>query len=177
MTYATLAGILAAIITVAALVRKDDKHLLLVMGIGVSVWTLHYALLGTVPGAVVHGIAAVSILSAHAVQSWSLTLRYIAGLGFASLGVASTVLYGEGLADVFAALGCVVFTMSQYVASGTPRRLGFFAGEVLLFIFALLIGSLPGMVVTLTNIIANGVGIVRQRRSVPQHRFVASPGV
>lgn len=164
---ATLVGLVAIVITSAALVRKSDRGLLLIMGIGVSFWALHYWLMGLVPATVIHAIAAVSILCSHALRNWTLRVRYQVGISFSALGVGAAMAYGTGPADVVAAVGCVLMTMSQFVARGTTRRYGFLSGEALFFAYALMVGSYPGMAVTLINIGANIIGTSQMRRATP----------
>lgn len=167
MSLATLMGILALLLTVAALVRPDDQRMLLVMSVGVAFWALHYWLLGTVPGAVVHTIAAVSVMSAHLVQDWSMKARLTVGTYFTAMGVTSAAVFGTGVADLIIAICCIVMTFSQFAACGLPRRYGFLGGELLMLVFALLVGSIPGVAVTISNILANGIGIYRVRRATP----------
>lgn len=161
---ADLIGYIALSITVFALVRKDNDRLLLLISIGVFLWGVHYWLLGSFPGAVIHFIAGVGIFLAHVTTNAALGLRVaLAGL-FILLGVTGSLYSGLTAANVLAAVGGATMTVSQYVLRGQQMRQGFIAGEVVLFGFALLVGSVPGMLVTLTNAGAGGIGLLRGKR-------------
>lgn len=168
MSFTNIIGLIAVVITVSALVRKSDRGLLLILGIGVMFWAWHYWLIGSVPGAITHGIAAVGIFAAHAVQDKPLKLRSWIAAGFITLGLSACVIWGTGWADVFAGAGCVVLTLSQFVWKGQAMRRGFILGEIIYFFFALSIGSYPGMLVTSSNAIAGLVGLWRTRNPAPK---------
>lgn len=161
MSSATLVGLIAVAITVTALIRKNDRGLLLILGIGVMFWAWHYWLIGSVPGGITHSIAAVGIFVAHAVQDKTLKLRSWIATVFITLGVSACVVWGSGWADVFAAAGCIVLTLSQFVWKGRSMRRGFLLGEAIYFFFALSIGSYPGMLVTSSNVAAGLIGLWR----------------
>ena len=163
MSFATIVGLIAVAITVSALIRKSDRGLLLIMGVGVMFWAWHYWLIGSVPGGITHGIAAIGIFAAHGVQTKPLKIRAWIAAAFIGLGVAACVIWGTGWADVFAAAGCVVLTLSQFVWEGRSMRRGFVLGEIIYFFFALSLGSYPGMLVTSSNAIAGLVGLWRTR--------------
>lgn len=164
MSLATIVGLIAVAITVFALVRKTNRGLLLLMGIGVGFWAWHYWLMGSTSGAVIHGIAAVGIFVAHGVQQSPLWFRLLIATVFIKLGLWACFYWGTGWADVFAGVGCVVMTLSQFVWRGKAMRAGFLSGEVMFFFFAFLIGSYPGMAVTLSNVVAGTVGLIRMHR-------------
>lgn len=174
MSLATLVGLIAVAITVFALIRKSNRSLLLLMGIGVAFWTWHYWLMGSVSGTVVHGIAALGIFVAHALQHRAYSVRLAMALTFIVMGLAACWVWGTGWADVFAGVGCVVMTLSQFVWRGKAMRLGFLSGEVMFFFFALLVGSYPGMAVTSSNVVAGAVGLIRLQRSQGADRKTAS---
>lgn len=168
---ANAVGLIAVLITVTALLRRNNDGLLFLLGIGVSMWALHYWLLGTVPGAVVHGIAAASIFLAHALRNQGFGLRAVVGMACSSLGVSAAISFGTGLADVVAAIGCVVMTMTQYLGRGMGMRVGFLVGELLFLVFAILVGSLPGVAVTLSNFVAGMIGLTKMSR---QNKYATS---
>lgn len=164
LSSANAVGLVAVLITVSALLRRNNDGLLLLLGFGVSLWAVHYWLLGTIPGAVMHGIAAVSIFLAHAIQNSDFTTRACTAGACSSLGVSASLFFGSGLADAIAAVGCVVMTMTQYLGRGVAMRLGFLAGEFLFLLFAVLVGSIPGIAVTVSNLVAGLVGIIKMTR-------------
>lgn len=161
MSPATIVGLIAVSITVAALIRKNDRWLLLMMGVGVMFWAWHYWLIGSVPGSITHSIAAVGIFAAHAVQEQSLKVRSWIAAGFIAMGLSACITWGSGWADVFAGAGCIVLTLSQFVWKGRAMRRGFILGEIMLFFFALSVGSYPGMLVTSSNSVAGIIGLWR----------------
>lgn len=161
---ANIIGAIALVMTAVALTRKSNRGLLAVLGTAVLLWALHYGLLGSLSGAAVHLIAAASLYTAHFMQSASSLTRGGTGVAFSAAGVFSTWYFGEGLADALAALGCVVITMTQFLGRGHTLRAGFMTGETLMFGFAALVGSVPGMVVTASNFAAGAVGLVRRVR-------------
>jgi hypothetical protein len=162
---ADLIGYTALAIMVYALVRKDSDKLLALIGVGLLLWSLHYWLIGSMAGAVTHLIAAVGVLFAHQLLNTSLRLRILFALIFSALGVVGSLVHGITPANVVASVGCVIMTTSQYVFRGARMRQGFLVGEALFFIFAMLVGSVPGMLVTAANGIAGIIGLVRIHRS------------
>lgn len=158
---ADLIGYIALGITVFALVRKDATHLLLLISVGVFLWGIHYWLLGSFSGAIVHFIAGVGIFLAHATFNSVLGLRVTLATAFILLGTTGALYSGITAANVLAAFGGATMTLSQYVFRGKQMRQGFVVGEVALFGFAFLLGSVPGMLVTVANIGAGLVGLVR----------------
>lgn len=164
---ANIIGAIALIMTAVALTRRSNHGLLGVLGVAVLLWALHYGLLGSLSGAAIHLVAAASLFTAHFMQSARSAFRFFTGIAFAGAGVFSSWHFGSGLADVLAAIGCVILTMTQFMGRGNTLRIGFIAGETLLFGFAFLIGSLPGMLVTVSNFIAGLVGLVRRYRETP----------
>lgn len=167
---ADVVGYIALAIMVVALIRKDSRHLLLMISVGVLLWAVHYALLGAMPGAVTHAIAAVGVFLAHAQRDASYRARMLCALIFSALGVAGSLYYGITAANSVAAIGCVVMTTSQYLLRGVRMRQGFLAGEALFFIFALLVGSVPGMMVTTANGAAGLVGLFRIRNATKTNK-------
>lgn len=155
-------GTIALIMTVAALTRRSNEGLLVILGLSVLLWAVHYGLLGSVSGAAVHLVAAISLFVAHWMQAIGTLARGVTGAVFSTVGVACTWYYGSGWADVLAGLGCVVITMSQFLGKGNTMRIGFMTGETIFFGFAFLVGSTPGMAVTVGNFIAGVIGLARR---------------
>jgi len=158
-------GVIATALTFGALVRQSNKGLLGILGFSVFLWAIHYGLLGSVSGFAVHAVAACSLFVAHWTLNASLMARSIGAVGFSGAGVATCWVFGSGIEDALAAAGCVVITTSQFVARGNAMRLGFMSGETIFFGFALMVGSMPGMVVTAGNFAAGVVGLVRRYRA------------
>jgi len=165
---ANAVGFAALALMVYGLVRKDNRYLLLLISVGVFLWAVHYALLGSTSGAVVHAIAGVGVFLAHATYSTRLVTRISLAVTFSVLGIIGSLYTGITPANVLAAFGGVVMTASQYVLRGTRMRQGFLAGEGVFFFFALLIGSVPGMLVTVMNAAAGVLGLYRIYRSRQQ---------
>jgi len=167
LNLANLIGWVAAVITVCTLIRKDNRGLLLMMGVGVTLWSVHYAMLGSISGSVIHAVAAVSIFGANATANRPLFTRVTLGVMFSALGISAAAYYGTGWADVIAATGCVLMTITQYTGRGASLRLGFLGGESLFFVFAVMVGSVPGAAVTLANAAAGMIGLIRMRATAP----------
>lgn len=165
---ADFVGYLALAIMVFALVRKDSKHLLPLVGIGVFLWGGHYWLIGSTSGAVVHMIAGVGIFVAHSLFHARLSLRIALASTFSALGVYASLYSGITLEDSVAAIGCIVMTASQYVFRGIRMRQGFLIGEAIFFVFAFMVGSIPGMLVTTANGVAGLIGLIRIHRAKQQ---------
>ena len=162
---ATIVGIIALTMTVVALTRRSNEGLLATLGLAVLLWAVHYGLLGSISGAAVHLVAAVSLFVAHWMQATGVMARGVTGALFSTIGVGCTVYFGSGWADVLAGVGCVVITMSQFLGKGSTMRLGFMSGEVAFFGFAFMVASAPGMAVTAGNFIAGLVGLARRSRA------------
>lgn len=158
-------GIVALTMTLIALTRTSNKGLLAVLGTAVALWAIHYGLLGSVSGFAVHVVAAVSLFVAHAIQHTSNATRATTGVVFSLMGVSVTAYFGSGLADVLAAVGCVIITMTQFTGNGNTLRIGFMTGETVFFGFALLVGSVPGMIVTAGNFAAGAIGLYRRNQA------------
>lgn len=158
-------GIVALVMTAVALSRTSNKGLLATLGTAVALWAVHYGLMGSIPGFAVHVVAAVSLFVAHATQHASKWVRATTGVLFSLMGVSVTAYFGSGLADVFAAVGCVIMTLTQFTGRGTTLRIGFMTGETVFFGFALMLGSVPGMAVTAGNFLAGAVGLIRMQRA------------
>jgi len=165
LSLANAIGVIALTMTAVALTRTSNHGLLLTLGAAVSLWAIHYGLLGSVSGFAVHVVAATSLFVAHWTQSATTGKRALMGLSFSALGVTVTWHFGTGLADVLAAVGCVIITMTQFNGNGNTLRIGFMTGELVLFGFALLVGSLPGMIVTAGNFGAGAIGLYRRHRA------------
>jgi Bacterial inner membrane protein. len=129
--------------------------------------------MGSISGAIVHGIAAVGVFLAHITYSSSIHLR-IALMVICSLaGVGASLYSGVNAPNIAASVGCVVMTSSQYVLRGARMRQGFLAGEAVFFVFAVLVGSIPGMLVTITNSFAGLIGLFRSRHLEAQQATTA----
>ena len=159
-------GLVALCMTVVALTRRSNKGLLAVLGAAVLLWAVHYGLMGSLSGFAVHLVSAISLFVAHAMQSASKTARLLAGSTFSIVGVSVCGYFGTGIADVLAAVGCVIITMTQFIGSNNTLRIGFMTGESVFFAFAFLVGSAPGMAVTLGNFVAGAIGLYRRNRAV-----------
>lgn len=159
--WANAVGLVALVITVTALSRKSDRGLLALIATGVAFWALHYGLLGSESGAIVHAIAAVGIFCAHGTQNAPLRLRIVLASVFATLGVSGSAWFGTGLADLFSATGCIVLTFSEHTLRGIPRRKGLIAGQFIFLLYAFQLGSVPGMAVTSTTVVSGLVGLRR----------------
>jgi hypothetical protein len=159
-----LIGYLALAITVFALVRKDNTHLLLLISIGVFLWGWHYFLLGSLAGAVIHWIASVGIFVAHATRYRRLRDRvWLAGV-FVVTGIIGSFYQEITLINGLAALGGAVLTVSQHVLRGVRMRQGFVIGEFIIFLFAAAIFSIPGMAATFVSVAAGLIGLFRLAR-------------
>lgn len=165
MTLANFAGYLALAIMAFALVRKDNRHLLFLIGVGLFLWAIHYWLIGSTAGAINHLIAGIGVFLAHSTYQWSIRKRIVLAAVFAALAVAGSLFTGFSTANILAALGGVIMTASQYIFRGVRMRQGFLAGEGFFFFFALLIGSVPGMLVTVMNALSGITGLVRIHKS------------
>lgn len=165
LSTASLIGIIALAVTAVALTRRSNQWLLATLGAAVSLWAVHYGLLGSVSGAAVHAVAAVSLFVAHALRNASPMVRGLTGTAFSAVGVGCTAYFGTGFADVLAAVGCIVMTLSQFLGRGNTLRIGFMSGETIFFGFALLVGSVPGMAVTAGNFLAGSVGLYRRYKA------------
>jgi len=165
LNLANTIGVVALVMTAVALSRTSNKGLLATLGTAVSLWAIHYGLLGSVSGFAVHVVAAVSLFVAHGIRHTSSTTRAAAGALFSLTGVGVTWYFGAGLADVLAAVGCVIITMTQFTGNGNTLRIGFMTGETAFFGFALILGSLPGMIVTAGNFVAGAIGLYRRRQA------------
>lgn len=166
LSSASLIGIIALTVTAVALTRRSNQWLLATLGAAVTLWAVHYGLLGSISGAAVHAVAAVSLFVAHAPQNASVFARGLAGTAFSAVGVGCTAYFGTGFADALAAIGCVVMTLSQFLGRGNALRVGFMSGETIFFGFAFMVGSVPGMAVTAGNFMAGLVGLYRRYRAL-----------
>lgn len=131
------------------------------IGLGLFLWALHYWLIGSTAGAVTHFIAGIGVFLAHASYHFSLKERLGLAFLFAALGVAGSLYTGITSANVLAALGGVIMTTSQYILRDTRMRQGFLIGEVAFFFFAFMVGSIPGMLVTVLNGLSGMAGLLR----------------
>lgn len=159
---ATIVGMIALTMTAIALTRRSNRGILVILGTAVTLWAVHYGLMGSLSGAAVHAVAAISLFVAHALQGQTTGVRGLTGTVFSAVGVSCTWYFGTGVEDVLAGFGCVVITMSQFLGRGNTMRIGFMSGEVIFYGFAFLVGSLPGMAVTAGNFLAGMVGLVRR---------------
>lgn len=162
---ANIVGIIALSMTAVALTRRSNDGLLATLGLAVLLWAVHYWLLGSLSGAAVHLVAAVSLFVAHWMQAATAAARGVTGALFSAAGVGCTWYFGSGWADVLAGVGCVVITMSQFLGRGNTMRIGFMCGESVFFGFAFLVASVPGMAVTAGNFMAGAVGLIRRSRA------------
>lgn len=160
-----IVGIIALTMTAVALTRRSNDGLLATLGLAVLLWAVHYWLIGSLSGASVHLVAAVSLFVAHGMQAAGASARCVTGAIFSAAGVGCTWYFGSGWADVLAGIGCVVITMSQFLGRGNTLRIGFMCGETVFFGFAFLVGSAPGMAVTAGNFVAGAVGLIRRNRA------------
>ncbi len=158
-------GLIALTMTVVALTRKSNRGLLATLGLSVLLWAVHYGLLGSVSGFMVHLVAGISLFVAHGMQASSKTSRVTAATLFSLAGVGCCWYFGTGFADVLAAVGCVIITSTQFLGKGNTLRIGFMTGETVFFGFAFLIGSTPGMAVTVGNFAAGLIGLIRRSRA------------
>lgn len=175
-TLANAIGCIALAMSVLALIRTSNKGLLAILGSAVLLWGIHYGLLGSVSGLAVHLVAAASLFVAHAIQAANAPIRVAAGIAFSLAGVGATAYFGTGMADALAAVGCIIMTMTQFTGRGSTLRIGFMAGETVFFGFALILGSVPGMVVTAGNFVAGAIGLYRRHQS-RRGAYAASPAL
>jgi hypothetical protein len=77
------------------------------------------------------------------------------------LGVSASIAGGITDQNIVAAIGCIVMTSSQYVFRGAHMRQGFLVGEVIFFVFAFMVESVPGMLVTTVNGLTGLIGLIR----------------
>jgi len=166
---ANTVGVLALSLMVYGLVRKDNQHLLLLISAGVFLWAVHYGLMGSTSGAIVHVIAGFGVYLAHATYHASFRYRLLLAGIVSCLGVAGSLYTGITPANLLAAIGGVIMTASQYILRGTHMRQGFLLGEGVFFFFALIIGSVPGMLVTVINVGAGLLGLFRIHRARQSH--------
>lgn len=169
-------GCTALAMSVLALIRTSNKRLLAILGSAVLLWGIHYGLLGSTSGLAVHLVAATSLFVAHAMQATKTPIRVAAGVAFSMAGVGATAYFGTGMADALAAVGCIIITMTQFTGRGSALRVGFMAGETVFFGFALILGSIPGMIVTAGNFVAGAIGLYRRYQS-RRGDYTASPAL
>lgn len=158
-------GVVALIMSVWALTRKDDSHILLILSVSVLLWAVHYFLMGSVTGGVMHIIASAGIFIADRMKSLDWRPKFIVATVFAALNIVVGTLWWTGFSDLFAVAGGVVLGYSQFCFKGQAMRTGFIAGEGIMFGYAASLGSYPGMAVTLINLMAGLVGLWRLTRS------------
>ncbi|MCP1674602.1 hypothetical protein J2T57_001704 [Natronocella acetinitrilica] len=165
MVVANLVGVLGLMVTVLALLRRSNRGLLLILGCGVLLWALHYALLGERAGALLHALGAACLLAAHLAAAAALRLRLLAAIAFALGGVALVLALGAGVHDLILAAASVLLALVQFLARGALLRAGILCGQGLFLAYALLVGSLPASAATALCLAAGCIGLVRMQRA------------
>lgn len=158
---AMLIGLSALTISVWALVRKTNDHILIILSVAVLLWGIHYFLLGSVVGGAMHIIAALGIFVADQMQRSRIRARAVTASLFVAFNIVAGAIWWSGPWDAYAIAAAPVLVFSQFCLSGTRMRIGFMLGEVIMFFYAAALGSLPGMAVSLINIAAGVTGVTR----------------
>lgn len=158
---ALFVGLLALAISVSALVRKSNDGILLLLSLAVAVWGAHYFLMGSVVGGVQHLVAAGGIFLADRMSGQPMKHKVSAALAFVAINLAAGVMWWTGPWDAYAIAAAPILTFSQFCLSGMRMRLGFMIGEVVMFFYAAELGSFPGMAVSVINVLAGLIGLIR----------------
>jgi hypothetical protein len=158
---AMFVGLVALAISVWALIRKTNDHLLIILSIAVMLWGVHYFMMGSVVGGTMHVIAALGIFIADRMGRLSLKFRTLTATGFVALNILAGAIWWSGPWDAYAIAAAPVLVYSQFCLKGARMRMGFMTGEAIMFFYATALGSMPGMAVSLINIAAGVAGLIR----------------
>jgi len=158
---ANVVGSLALLLSVWGLVRKTNDKLLIILSVSVLVWGVHYFLMNSIVGGIMHLIAAIGIFVADRMQSRGFSSRFWMASLFVALNLITGVVWWTGHWDAYAMAAAPILVYSQFCLKGHHMRMGFMAGEVAMFFYASALGSVPGMAVAMINLAAGAAGLTR----------------
>jgi len=158
---ANIVGVIALSVGVWALVRKTNDKILVIISAAVLLWGVHYFLMGSVFGGIMHVIAAIGIFTADRMKDMSIRQRTFAAAAFIAINAVTGVVWWSGYWDYYALMAAPVLIYSQFCLEGTRMRMGFMLGESIMFFYASALGSAPGMAVSVISVAAGAVGLVR----------------
>ncbi|MBU3020405.1 YgjV family protein [Aestuariibacter sp. A3R04] len=151
-------GILAFLVAIYSFTHKNDRKLKVSLIVMFSFQTAHFFFLGSITGTIANALnffrTIISIGSTH---------RYVGAI-FILLNVTWGVANVKGYIDVLPILGASVGTYAIFYASGIKMRKLFICGAVFWLINNIYLGSIGGVLLEITVILANGFTILRLKK-------------
>lgn len=134
-------GLIATAIDIYATTRKTDKALVQLHALGSALFSVHYFMLGAIPGALSE------ILNATRTGLSSFTQSKILAYIFLTLYVALLFLVPDNLIGTFPFLCGILVTVGLYFFKGIKMRLFYIAGFALWLAYTISVMSWGGILV------------------------------
>lgn len=151
-------GIFAFLVAIYSFTHKNDFKLKVSLIVMFTFQTAHFFFLGSVTGTIANALnfcrTIISIRSTHS---------YVGAI-FISLNIAWGAANVDGFFDVFPILGASVGTYAIFYASGIKMRKLFICGAIFWLTNNIYLGSIGGVLLEVTVIIANGLTIFRLKK-------------
>jgi len=148
-------GFVSFILGVLTFYQKDDRKLKIVMMILQFNHVVHFILLGSVISALSSVIAA--LRTATSIYSSSKKVATF----FIVVGLLSAVLLAESIWDLLPMIGMAIGTYSLFILKGINMRVGLLIGATFWLANNIIVGSIGGTLLELTNIAVNGLTVIR----------------
>jgi hypothetical protein len=151
-------GIFAFLVAIYSFTHKNDFKLKVSLIVMFSFQTAHFFFLGSATGTIANALnffrTIISIRSTHG---------YV-GASFILLNIAWGASNVNGVIDVFPIFGACIGTYAIFYASGIKMRKLFICGAVFWLTNNIYLGSIGGILLEITVIIANGLTIFRLKK-------------
>lgn len=158
---ANIVGFSALIISVTALVQRGNLYLLVLTGFALVLWSIHFYLMHSLYGAVIHGIAAAELFVADQIQNAPKRTRLLTGMPFGACYLGACAYWATGEISLMVGVGSAAMSIATLLLRGRKLRVAFMLTECLFLVFALSVGSLPSFMVCIINIGAGVIGLMR----------------
>lgn len=148
-------GLIATAIDIYATTRKNDKSLVQLHALGSAIFSVHYFMLGAIPGALSEIL--------NATRTAISSVKPSKTLGYIFLGIYVVLLFviPDSLIETFPFLCGILVTVGLYFFNGIKMRLFYIAGFALWLAYTIAVMSWGGIIVFSVLLISTSRTVLR----------------
>jgi len=151
-------GFISLVLGILTFYQKDDRKLKIMMLLLQLNHVIHYMLLGSLISAFSALLSALRTATAIYISS------KIVAMAFIVVGLISGIVLADSLWDLLPVIGMMIGTYAIFVLKGIQLRIGLLASASFWLINNIVVGSIGGTLLELTNLAVNGATVFRLLR-------------
>lgn len=142
-------GLFTMALDIYATLHKNDRTMVIIHGITAYIWSVHFLMLGAIPGAFAEALNGTRTLGS-VISFLKPYERYIAFI-FVVIYVILIIWVPKSLIAALPLISSIIITMGLYLLQGVAMRLCWLCGFILCLIYAISVSSI-GAVILLTTL-------------------------